>query len=102
MPDHLHLLITPLGITLERAVGMIKGGFSHRLGSKRPVWQNSFQDHRCRDVQDFALHKRYILMNPVRAHLVPSRTCFPSRQRSGLDRASPAKAKKLETEECQG
>jgi REP element-mobilizing transposase RayT len=29
MPDHIHLLLTPQGITIERAVGLIKGGFSH-------------------------------------------------------------------------
>ena len=29
MPDHIHLLLTPRGITIERAVGFIKGGFSH-------------------------------------------------------------------------
>jgi putative transposase len=33
MPDHLHLLLTPQE-TLERAIGLIKGGFSHRLASK--------------------------------------------------------------------
>jgi putative transposase len=28
MPDHLHLIITPTQITLERALQLIKGGFS--------------------------------------------------------------------------
>jgi putative transposase len=37
MPDHIHLLLTPQGITIERAVGLVKGGFSHRLASKFPV-----------------------------------------------------------------
>jgi putative transposase len=49
MPDHIHLLITPQGITLERAVQYIKGGFSHRLASKSPVWQRGFTDHRIRN-----------------------------------------------------
>src|SRR5438270_439173 len=30
MPHHFHLLITPTGITVERSVGLIKGGFSFR------------------------------------------------------------------------
>jgi putative transposase len=30
MPDHVHLILTPQGITVERAMGLIKGGFSHR------------------------------------------------------------------------
>jgi len=51
-PDHLHLLITPAeGISLERALQLIKGGFSYRLGkSKRGlVWQESFTNHRIHD-----------------------------------------------------
>ena len=35
MPDHIHLLLTPRE-TLERAVGLIKGGFSHRFVSELP------------------------------------------------------------------
>jgi putative transposase len=36
MPDHLHLLLTPaLEISLERAVQLIKGGFSYRLGKAK-------------------------------------------------------------------
>jgi len=32
MPDHLHLLLTPgADISLERALQLIKGGFSYRL-----------------------------------------------------------------------
>ena len=32
MPDHIHLLLTPQGAPIERVVGLIKGGFSHRVG----------------------------------------------------------------------
>ena len=70
MPDHVHLLITPQGITIERAVGLIKGGFSHRLGSKMPVWQRGFTDSRMKDRENFEARRRYIHDNPVRAHLV--------------------------------
>jgi REP element-mobilizing transposase RayT len=42
MPDHFHLLITPL-FTLERALQLIKGGFSFRakkqLGFGREIWE---------------------------------------------------------------
>jgi putative transposase len=65
MPEHVHLLLTPQNITLERAVGLIKGGFSHRLGSKFPVWQRSFTDQRARDREGFLAARRYIHMNPV-------------------------------------
>jgi putative transposase len=70
MPDHVHLILTPLGITLERAVGMIKGGFSRRLASKFPVWQRGFTDHRIRDAADMEARRKYLVMNPVRAGLV--------------------------------
>jgi len=69
MPDHLHLLLTPQTITLERAMQLIKGGFSHRLASRLPVWQRSFTDHRIRDNADFETRRHYIHQNPVRANL---------------------------------
>lgn len=34
MPHHFHLLITPLGSTLERTMQLIKGGFSFRAGKE--------------------------------------------------------------------
>ena len=70
MPDHIHLLLTPQGITIERAVGLIKGGFSYRMGSKFPVWQRGFTDHRIRDRNEFVMRLNYIHQNPVRARIV--------------------------------
>ena len=69
MPDHSHLLLTPQAITLERVVGLIKGGFSHRLASKVPVWQRGFTGHRIRDREDFEVRRTYIHRNPVTAGL---------------------------------
>jgi putative transposase len=72
MPDHFHLLISPT-ITLERAVQLIKGGFSYRIkkeiGSTAEIWQRGFSDHRIRDAEDYAIHVRYIHLNPARKHL---------------------------------
>lgn len=72
MPDHFHLLISPT-ITLERAVQLIKGGFSYRvkkeIGSNAEVWQRGFSDHRIRDAEDCAAHVQYIRLNPVKKHL---------------------------------
>lgn len=46
MPDHIHLLITPAdGVTLEKCLQLIKGGFSFRVGkeiSRMELWQGSF------------------------------------------------------------
>ena len=77
MPDHIHLLLTPETIALERAVGLIKGGFSHRIESKLPVWQRGFTDHRIRDEQDFATRLNYIHTNPVTARLSKNPASYP-------------------------
>jgi putative transposase len=69
MPDHLHLLLTPTDVTLERAMQLIKGGFSHRIASKLPVWQRGFTDHRIRDTADYNTCHNYIHRNPVAAGL---------------------------------
>jgi putative transposase len=80
MPDHIHVLVTPL-VSLEKAVQFIKGGFSFRtkkeLGSNMEVWQKGFQDHRIRDARDFAQHIRYIHENPVRKHLCETAVDYP-------------------------
>jgi putative transposase len=72
MPDHFHLLISPVG-ALEHAVQLIKGGFSYRakkeLGTNAEIWQRGFADHRIRDSEDYDLHLHYIRLNPVKKHL---------------------------------
>ncbi len=72
MPEHFHLLMTPAG-ALERAVQLIKGGFSHRvkqeLGSNAEIWRRGFADHRIRDWEDYDKHRHYIHLNPVKKHL---------------------------------
>jgi putative transposase len=72
MPDHLHLIVTPTDITLERTMQLIKGGFSHRLASKLPVWQRGFTDHRIRDAADYNIRRNYLHRNPVEARLCES------------------------------
>jgi len=67
MPEHVHLLLTPQNATLEKVVGLIKGGFSHRLHGKSPVWQRGFTDRRARNREEFFAFRKYIRENPVRA-----------------------------------
>lgn len=75
MPDHFHLLITP-SIALERAIQLIKGGFSYRvkkdLGSNAEIWRRGFSDHRIRDAEDYNKHLHYIHLNPVKKGLCQS------------------------------
>jgi putative transposase len=78
MPDHFHAILTPQGTTtLERAVGLIKGGFSHRLASNFPVWQRGFADHRIRDAEDMEARRTYLQLNPVRARLATHAELYP-------------------------
>ena len=90
MPNHFHALLTPTGITLERAMQFIKGGFSYRvkkeLGSNMEIWERGYVDHRIRDSIDYAHHVEYIRQNPVKAHLVTSaRDYLYSSALGGLD-----------------
>ena len=82
MPDHFHLIITPTGITLERAMQLIKGGFSFQLNKnlkvKRDVWQPSFMDRRIRDSLEYQKFKDYIWQNPVKRFLAKTRRNIPT------------------------
>jgi putative transposase len=82
MPDHLHLLLAPKAtLALERVMQFIKGGYSHRLGketgSRTEIWQRSFTNHRVRNEYDYATHRDYIRLNPVRAGLVEFPEDYP-------------------------
>jgi putative transposase len=80
MPDHIHVLITPL-TSLEKAVQFVKGGFSYRakkeLGSNMEVWQKGFSDHRIRDVSDYGIHVSYVHQNPVKEGFCARADEFP-------------------------
>ncbi len=95
MPNHVHLLITPqLGLTLERTIQFIKGGFSFRagkeLGMKKEIWHRSYVDHRIRDAVDYSSHRDYIWLNPVKAHLSDKAQGFAFSSASGTFRLDPA------------
>jgi len=72
MPNHVHLLITVDGDTsIEKAVQLIKGGFSFRakkeLGFPGEVWQRGFSDVQVKDEESLAAHRLYIYNNPLKA-----------------------------------
>lgn len=72
MPDHFHLLITPRE-SLERALQLIKGGFSFRakreLGFMHEIWQPSFYDRRARHAEEYFAFREYIRRNAVKRSL---------------------------------
>ena len=78
MPEHVHLLLTPANdVTIERAMQLVKGGFSRAFGREfrgGEVWQRGFTDHRIRDAEDFARHRDYIHQNPVKRRMVERAT----------------------------
>jgi len=82
MPDHLHLLLTVYGdLTIEKAMQLIKGRFSHRLSHefehKGEVWQRGFTEVQVMNKQNFEAHREYIAQNPVKAGMAASPDEFP-------------------------
>jgi putative transposase len=82
MPNHVHLLITVDGdLSIERAMQLIKGGFSFRLkrdfGYLGEVWQRGFSEVRVNDRESFLQHREYIAQNPVKGGLAKSPDEFP-------------------------
>jgi putative transposase len=82
MPDHVHLLLTvEKGMSIEKAMQLIKGGFSFRLskefGFKGEVWQKGFSEVRVNDDKSLMEHKAYIAANPVKAGLADAPGEYP-------------------------
>jgi len=82
MPNHVHILFTiPGDMSVEKAMQLIKGGFSFRankeLGFRGEIWQRGFSDVRIVDEQSFEQHRGYIENNPVKAGLVSSPDEYP-------------------------
>ncbi|MGA8270643.1 MAG: transposase [Candidatus Sulfotelmatobacter sp.] len=80
MPDHFHLLITPAE-TLERAMQLIKGGFSYRakkeLAFIHEVWQPSYYDRRVRDAEEYFAFRQYIRRNAMKRGLATEANRYP-------------------------
>ena len=79
MPDHIHLILTPTD-TVEKAMQLIKGGFSFRakkeLGFHGEIWETSFYDRRIRDYREYCQFREYIHLNPVKARLSESPAAY--------------------------
>jgi putative transposase len=91
MPDHFHLLLTvDSGMTVERAVQFIKGGFAFRAGRecgmRPPIWQKGFYDVRIWSSQQYDGTREYIHNNPVKRRLVSEAGLYPySSAHSGFE-----------------
>jgi len=80
MPDHVHLIFTPLVrhevmevCSLAEIMDAIKGASAHRinkaLGRKGRVWQAESFDHVLRSSESLDAKVQYLLDNPVRQGL---------------------------------
>ncbi|WP_291219560.1 transposase [Dokdonella sp.] len=82
MPDHWHGMIE-LGDmdSLSSLVGRVKGTLAHAvnaaMGSRGSVWDVGFHDRALRSEDDALAVARYIVLNPVRAGLVPRVGLYP-------------------------
>jgi|SRR5882672_3604450 len=81
MPDHAHLIFTPLidekqctAASLAEIMKGIKGSsahaINHRLGRHGPIWQEESFDHVLRSSESLDQKVKYVLENPVRGGLV--------------------------------
>jgi REP-associated tyrosine transposase len=87
MPDHVHLLFTPLrrpdgwNYSLPEIVHLVKGTSAKRINRllqrTGQVWQEEFFDHVLRSNDSLAQKMDYICQNPVRAGLVISEEEYP-------------------------
>ncbi|MGC1461348.1 MAG: transposase, partial [Terracidiphilus sp.] len=82
MPDHLHVLFTiDHGITVEKAMQLVKGRFSFRLGNelgfKGEVWQKGFSEVQVLGDESLKKYRAYIAINPVKAGLVDTPEKYP-------------------------
>lgn len=87
MPDHVHLLLTPLRdqdgyfYSLIETLQGIKGTSAHSvnrlLGRSGPVWQDESFDHVLRGSGSLREKVEYIRQNPVRRRLVQSSEEYP-------------------------
>ena len=87
MPDHAHLLLSPLrdadgwNFSLPQIMHAIKGVSARKinvlLDRCGPVWQEEFFDHVLRSNDSVAEKMDYICRNPVRAGLVKVESEYP-------------------------
>jgi REP element-mobilizing transposase RayT len=87
MPDHVHLLLTPLRDaggnphSLVEILQGIKGASAHSvnraLRRSGPVWQEESFDHVLRSEESFEEKVEYIKQNPVRRGLVTRPEAYP-------------------------
>ena len=112
MPDHLHLLFTvDEGMTVEKAMQLIKGRFSYRLTKEfehlGEVWQRGFSEVQVLNRESFMQYRAYIATNPVKAGLADAPEQYPycfeflaNKKAAGAEALSRAEALSARLKSC--
>lgn len=81
MPDHIHLLATPLRDPISDVMRNLKSHIARGIrlarGTTGPVWQQSFHDRVARSEDDVRKFAEYIHHNPVVAGMVTEPEDYP-------------------------
>lgn len=77
LADHVHLLLTPQGLTLEQTVALIKQGFAHRVESAVPLWEEGFARYPVANIREMEIVRAYLHQLPVQAGLVAAAELYP-------------------------
>ena len=80
MLNHIHWLFQLNDIaTLSEVIRNFKGrsATAYREFSKQKLWQKGFYDHLVRNDEDLTHCARYIVANPLRAHLIKNIADYP-------------------------
>ena len=81
MPDHWHALITLEDADLSRVIQQVNSltarAANAAIGSQGQVWQSTFHDHAIRADEDIKVAARYLVANPIRAHLAGTIAEYP-------------------------
>ncbi len=87
MPEHVHLLLTPLNdakgwpyglpFILKQVKGVSARSVNKLLGCSGSVWQEESFDHVLRSNESFEEKRDYIRQNPVRRRLSPTPEAYP-------------------------
>ncbi|MDP9052519.1 MAG: transposase [Acidobacteriota bacterium] len=100
LPDQIHLLLTPQSITLDQAMGLIRTGFTHRLETDLPVWEEDFTAYSVANMHDLEAARTFLHQLPVRAGIVSAAELYPhsSAYHTTLPMPSLAEARALTSE----
>jgi carbamoyl-phosphate synthase large subunit len=86
MPNHVHVVVEPLGDhTLSEILHSWKSFTAHKLGGGGQVWQEEYYDHLIRNEQDYQHCIRYVEENPAKAALQNWKWVSGAQGRDGLD-----------------